>query len=192
MGNLLPSDIDKSFLDVEEGYSNKFIYPGGNSGPTIGRGIDIGNLDAATTTMLFEGVDQTTMSRIKTGYGLKRDQAKKWVNSNKDIVIQKTIIEKANESILSKFWDKVTTRYVGISAAPSSVKTAVLSCCYNRGYANKELIPFIGLISTKNWKGIADLLWNMQQDHELRGIRKRRRREASLIYKELKVQVPRV
>jgi GH24 family phage-related lysozyme (muramidase) len=181
----LPSDINVKFLDTEEGYSSKFIYPGGVSGPTIGRGIDIGNLDSSTLNIMFEGVDAPTLSIIKTGYGLKSGAAKAWVKNNK-VGLPKEILERANIYICGVFWGNIMLRYPGIDTAPAGVKTAVFSCCYNRGYRNKDLVPFIGFIAKKDWKSIADMLWRMQQDHPLPGIRTRRRREASLIYNELK------
>lgn len=186
----LPSDLNTKFLDTEEGYSSRFIYPGGASGPTIGRGMDIGNLDSSTVDTILEGVDQGTLSVIKSGYGLKGLAAKTWVDAHKKLTLPTNIIEKANTYICEMFWGNILSRYKGIESAPSSVKTAVFSCCYNRGYRNKDLIPFINMIAKKNWKGIADMLWNMQQDHLLPGIRGRRRREAMLIYKELKIKEP--
>lgn len=186
----VPADIDIAFIEAKEGFSNRFIYPGGASGPTIGNGIDIGHLEPATVGMLLEGVDAAAMTRIKTGYGLSGESAKAWVSKNKDILVSSQILKKAGLSIYGKFWSEVIKRFPGVDTAPKSVKTAVLSCCYNRGTWNKGMAPWVQMISAKNWKGVADSLWSMQQDHPLNGIRTRRREEASMIYKELGVGAP--
>ena len=186
----LPSDIDIKFIEAHEGFSNRFVYPGGISGPTIGNGIDIGHLEQSTISMLFEGVDTAIFSRIKTGMGLKGDSAKAWTIKNRDIIMPSSILHKAVIYIYGNFWGDCIKRFKGIDTAPSYVKTAVFSCCYNRGVWNKALAIWVPMISASNWKGVADSLWSMQQDHPLQGIRTRRRDEANIIYKGLKLEAP--
>jgi GH24 family phage-related lysozyme (muramidase) len=66
-----------------------------------------------------------------------------------------------------------------------AVQTVMLSLAYNRGARNKALEELRQPLEAKNWSEVADLVGAMQQDHQLAGIRKRRRMEADLIREEL-------
>jgi hypothetical protein len=183
-----PDDIDLKFLEDHEGFTSKFVYPGGVSGPTIGTGIDIGNLDRKVLDVIFAKLAPVILIRVKSGYGLKSAAAKAWCKMNGDIMIPRDILVAAEKYIYGIFWTNVVKRFKGIEKAPGAVKTAVFSVSYNRGVFNKELAPIIGMVANNDWKGIADCLHDMQQSHPLPGIRTRRRDETMLVYKSIGIE----
>jgi GH24 family phage-related lysozyme (muramidase) len=85
------------------------------------------------------------------------------------------------------YWQALLKRFpnLGDPETPAEVHTAMLSLAYNRGAGNKGLEPLRGLIAAGDWKSTGDLIASMQQDHELEGIRKRRRAEGALILSSL-------
>lgn len=183
-----PEDIDLKFLEDHEGFTSKFVYPGGVSGPTIGTGIDIGNLDRKVLDVIFAKLDANLAIRVKSGYGLKSASAKTWCQMNKDLMIPRDILVAAEKYIYGIFWDNVVKRFKGVGNAPGGVKTAIFSVSYNRGVFNKELAPIIGMVEKKDWKAIGDCLYDMQQLHPLPGIRTRRRDEAMIVYKSIGIE----
>lgn len=183
-----PEDIDLKFLEDHEGFTSKFVYPGGVSGPTIGTGIDIGNLDREILDGIFAKLDPSLKARVSSGYGLKSANAKSWCQMNGNLMIPRDILIAAEKYIYGIFWANVLKRFKGIENAPGGVKTAVFSVCYNRGVFNKELAPIIDMVANKGWKAIGDCLLDMQQDHPLPGIRTRRRDEAMAVYKSIGIE----
>jgi len=57
----------------------------------------------------------------------------------------------------------------------------MLSIAYNRGPYNKDLNILGETIQNKEWQKLARIIRNMQQNHRVIGIRKRRRSEAHYI-----------
>jgi len=56
---------------------------------------------------------------------------------------------------------------------------------YNRGSQNPDLEQLRAPSIAHDWSNVADIIGTMQQDHELEGIRIRRRMEADLVKAEL-------
>jgi GH24 family phage-related lysozyme (muramidase) len=86
-----------------------------------------------------------------------------------------------------KYWTQIARRFpdVGLEETPGSVQTVMLSLAYNRGSRNQGLNVLKQLIQRKDWLAVASTVGDMQQNHELQGIRTRRRMEADLIRQEL-------
>ena len=75
---------------------------------------------------------------------------------------------------------------ISATRTPPSVQTVLLSLAYNRGPENAALGVLANPIAAESWSEMANLIGQMQQNHETLGIRHRRRTEASLIRTELK------
>jgi GH24 family phage-related lysozyme (muramidase) len=56
---------------------------------------------------------------------------------------------------------------------------------YNRGVGNRDLDQLQDPLGNNNWNEVASRIGAMQQNHELEGIRIRRRMEADLIQAEV-------
>jgi len=67
----------------------------------------------------------------------------------------------------------------------ATVQTVLLSLAYNRGSQNGALQILGDPLAAGDWREVARLVGGMQQNHDLVGIRKRRRWEAALIEAEL-------
>ena len=64
---------------------------------------------------------------------------------------------------------------------PPAVHTALLSLAYNRGPNNRDLAQLAEPLQAGAWPRIGNLIAAMQQDHQLEGIRRRRREEGALV-----------
>jgi GH24 family phage-related lysozyme (muramidase) len=85
------------------------------------------------------------------------------------------------------YWNRIRRRFQALQdpTTPASVQTALLSLAYNRGPANTYLEPLGTLLECRDWSNAAAKIAAMQQNHELEGIRIRRREEGLLIEAEL-------
>jgi GH24 family phage-related lysozyme (muramidase) len=70
-------------------------------------------------------------------------------------------------------------------SCPGAVHTALLSLAFNRGPNNNALECLHAPLAQQDWQACATEIGNMQQDHALAGIRKRRKMEAELITKSV-------
>ncbi|MDH5253724.1 MAG: hypothetical protein OEW25_10410, partial [Nitrospira sp.] len=85
------------------------------------------------------------------------------------------------------YWHGISERFSSLKAptAPAAVQTVFLSLAYNRGAQNRDFDSLRDPLSKSNWTSVANEIGRMQQDHELDGIRLRRRLEAALVLLEL-------
>ena len=113
--------------------------------------------------------------RLQNGDGMSADRA--WL---------RPIVQKCQKALTQAgFVCAADGRFGSGDDTPGSVQTALLSLAYNRGPRNPRLDPLAAPMDARDWAGAADVIANMQQDHELPGIRSRRRREAGFIRAEL-------
>jgi hypothetical protein len=184
-------DGDLDWVHEREGHKGTAYWPGGASGVTLDPGVDLGHVDSALIDRLYGPlltVDQCLAA--KKCLGLKGDTAK--VALSADSILQAIRIKREDAGRLMPFaaasyWKQIASRFPALSGAHTlpSVQTVLLSLAYNRGAGNSDLDQLESCLAGGEWTEVADRVGAMQQDHELEGIRIRRREEASLIRSEL-------
>lgn len=174
-----------SWIHKREGHAGKAYWPGGQSGVTLDPGVDLGYIDRQLFLLMYgELMSQAQIADAVRVSGYHGEEAKHFLstaNNLKQFKISREEAEKIFPFVADKYWIDTLARWPKLSEAPSCVQTALLSLTYNRGPANRGLNILNDLISGANWKGLGTAISKMQQDHQLDGIRKRRRLEGALI-----------
>ena len=182
---------DLDFIHKREGHRGYPYWPGGASGVTLDPGFDLGHVDPETFENYYKDIFSVEeIVELNKALGVKGEAAKTLLNSNpgwKNIKVSRSEATRIFPIAADKYWRGISRRYPVLkdNDTPGSVQTAFLSLAYNRGTWNKGLDVLVASLESKNWIALANELGNMQQDHELEGIRKRRRMEADLIRNEL-------
>ena len=176
-----PDDISHDVISDFEGCSDRFVWPGMNSGPTIGCGIDLGNIGRRNIKRLFENlVEDSILQIMLEGSRVRGSESVRWIRRN-SVKLSKTQVSLSRDRMLSLMWKETVRRFPSIKEAPGEVKTAILSLALNRGPNNPALKTLRSNIENENWSALATQVAAMQQDHEFVGISDRRKQEASLI-----------
>jgi GH24 family phage-related lysozyme (muramidase) len=182
---------DLDWVHEREGHRGTAYWPGGASGVTLDPGVDLGQVDSALIDRLYGpllSADQCLAA--KKCLGLKGDTAKAALHADP---ILETIRIKGEDAgrlmpfAAASYWKKIAARFPVLSKQGTlpSVQTVFLSLAYNRGAGNSDLDQLKSSLERGDWAEVADRVGAMQQDHELEGIRVRRRDEANLIRAEL-------
>ncbi|MDH3602635.1 MAG: peptidoglycan-binding protein [Candidatus Tectomicrobia bacterium] len=182
---------DASWVHAREGHAGKPYWPGGASGVTFDPGVDLGHAQATLVEQLYASLlTAGQLAAAQKVYGIQGADAE--VALDADTTLQSIRISRSQADTIFPFaakpyWDAVVQRFAGIDAADTlgSVQTAMLSLAYNRGAGNRALEDLKQPIADKDWSRVAEIIGSMQQDHQLEGIRSRRRMEAELIRNEL-------
>lgn len=182
---------DLDWVHEREGHRGTAYWPGGASGVTLDPGVDLGHVDSALIDRLYGpllSADQCLAA--KKCLGLKGDTAKAALSA--DPILETIRIKREDAARLMPFaaefyWKKIAARFplVSTPGTLASVQTVFLSLAYNRGAGNSDLDQLKSSLDRAEWAVVADRVGAMQQDHELEGIRVRRRDEANLIRAEL-------
>ena len=185
---------DLDWVHAQESHVGRPYWPGGSaSGVTLDPGVDLGHQQLVQVERLYgHMVSQTQLSALEQVIGLRGDEARAALDGSsvlKTIRISREQAEEVLPFAARPYWSAISTRFPTLSsaAAPASVQTVLLSLAYNRGAANRHLEVLRALLVDHDWPAAADKIGSMQQSHELRGIRRRRRREAALIRAELEL-----
>ncbi len=182
---------DLNWVHAREGHLGKPYWPGGRSGVTLDPGFDLGHQSMEGTRLLYGDVLSNSQARsLRAVIGLRGKEAKQALRADAVLLSVRVNRSKALRVmpyIAVDYWKPLTRRFPGVDGAetPDSVQTAMLSLGYNRGTGNRDLESLKAPIASGRWLAVADLIGNMQQDHQLRGIRIRRRMEADLIRQEV-------
>ena len=181
---------DLAWVHAREGHNGHPYWPGGVSGVTLDPGMDLGHAKVDLIEGLYgPRLKAEEMAALRRVYGIKGDKAKAAITAEiKAISISRSVADAIFPVAARPYWDAICNRFATLKDAdcPGSVQTVFLSLAYNRGAGNKGLNSLKDSMDTKNWAKVADIIGNMQQDHKLEGIRKRRRMEADLIRNILK------
>ena len=182
---------DPSWIHAREGHLGKPYWPGGASGVTLDPGVDLGHVSWETVTALFADIlSKRELSLLKKVQGITGTDARSAMNMVPGLLDIRIKREQANAVFpfaVKPYWDRISKRMTGLrrSDTPASVQTILMSLAYNRGALNKHLQPLESLIANRQWQQVANTVSKMQQNHELKGIRIRRRHEGSLVRAEL-------
>jgi len=181
---------DLAWIHDREGHVGRPYWPGGRSGVTLDPGFDLGHQSLERTRELFGGIlSETQYKSIARVLGLRGRAARDAMDD--PVLASIRISEAAALKIMPyvgvPYWKAITWRFGRLDdlTTPPSVQTVLLSLAYNRGPRNRDLAQLTDPIESGKWLRVADLVGNMQQNHELPGVRIRRRQEADLIRQEL-------
>lgn len=190
--NVLPGFRgDAAWVHAREGHAGKAYWPGGASGVTFDPGVDLGHAKSSLIEQHYKPILTTEQfAAAQKAFGVKGASAKQHLDS--DSVLQSIRISRAQADTIFPYaslpyWNAIVNRFPTLDDSDTlgSVQTALLSLAYNRGAGNRGLETLKQPLADKNWTQVADRIGSMQQDHQLAGIRKRRRMEAELIRNEL-------
>ena len=176
-------------------YYRKFlshpIWPGGNSGVTIGIGYDLGQNSKTQVRKDWIGkLSEIDLEKLIVVCGLKGDIAKHALNGVRSITVP---LEKAQEvfyeSTLIRYAASTLRTYPGVEHLFPDAQSGLLSLIYNRGTSfkgagRKEMAEIKPLVEQQDYAGISLQIKAMKRlwkDKGLDGLLKRRDDEAKLI-----------
>ena len=182
---------DLDWVHQREGHAGRPYWPRGSSGVTLDPGFDLGRQTMDRARSLYGPIFTAAQYRaLQKVIGLRGAEAGRALKGSP--VLQSARVSRAQAAkmlpfVAVRYWKAVGGKFSPIRDAetPGSVQTVILSLAYNRGANNKELKALSEPIRNGKWLKVADLVGSMQQNHELPGIRIRRRQEADLIRQEL-------
>lgn len=167
------------------------IWPGAESGITIGVGYDLGHTAAGRIEEDWRGrIRDADLDRLLGAEGLKGDDAKKALKKVKDVIVP---LEPAQEVFfrrtLTHFAAHTKRTYPGVEELPADAQSMILSLVFNRGGSlsgatRREMKAIKDLIPQRDLAAIAFQVRSMKRlwdKSELPGLHVRRDREAELI-----------
>ncbi len=183
------------FEVISEKYYEKHlcrpIWPGGDSGVTIGIGYDLGYNGEETISGDWGGrIPEAGLDDLLAIAGVKGKAARGYVDQLRHINIP---LNQAKEVFYSRTlprYAQMTRRaYPGVEELPADAQAMLLSLVFNRGAAlegprRREMKAIKPLVQARDLRGIAaqirsmKRLWDIDQ---LPGLHARREREAELI-----------
>ena len=187
---------DLAWLQDREGHVGKPYWPGGIAGVTLDPGFDLrfARLERIREhyAVVLSPEQEGALARVIGRRGGDARDALYRSPLLQSIQIPRALAMQVMPHIAVDYWQAIAARFPGLEApeTPPAVHTVMLSLAYNRGPENPELDIVRSAITRRDWTGVAELVRRMQQDHELPGIRSRRRLEASLILDELDFAQP--
>lgn len=182
---------DLRWVHDREGHAGRTYWPGGASGVTLDPGVDLGHAKPSLIEAAYKKLlAPEQYEAVKRVLGIKGAAAKTALRNDpvlKSIRISRSQADEIFHFAAEPYWKAIVRRFPAIGApdTPGSVQTVMLSLSYNRGAGNRRLEVLADPIERKDWRAVADIVGNMQQNHRLGGIRKRRRMEGDLIREEL-------
>jgi len=181
---------DLSWVHDREGHAGETYWPGGASGVTLDPGVDLGHAKPELIEEAYSNLlTPEQLEAVKKVFGIKGENAKKTFEENsvlRSIKISRSQADTIFQYAAQPYWNGIIERFTTLPNDDTipSVQTVMLSLSYNRGPNNRALEELKQPIEERSWSEVADLIGSMQQDHQLEGIRKRRRMEADLIRTE--------
>ncbi len=185
--------IIESEVSSRSAYNTKYkypVWPGGESGITIGIGYDIGFTTVAQFESDWKGLlSDSVINKLKTVVGKKGNNAKAaLVSSIKSIVVPLEAALTVFYTIsLPKYAKSTAGIYPGIEKLPPDAQGALLSIVYNRGASltgstRVEMKNIQAWVAQQNLPKIAAEIRSMKRLWpSLRGLLIRRDREADLV-----------
>jgi hypothetical protein len=167
------------------------IWPGKESGVTIGIGYDLGHTAASRIEEDWRGrIRDADLDLLLTVEGLKGEDAKKALKKVNDVVVP---LEPAQDVFFRRtltFFATLTRRtYPGVEALQADAQSMILSLVFNRGGKlagdeRREMKAIQDLIPRGDLAGIASQIRSMKRLWDpvaMKGLHVRRDREAELI-----------
>ena len=172
----------------EEYYKKNPIWPGGESGVTIGVGWDLGQTPATETSRAWAPhLDAATLALLVSVSGRKGEAAKEVLKHVRHLIISWTSALSVFENVTLPTWYMRTLRiYPQVVDLPGDCAAALVSLCFNRGTSlsgerRREMCNIQALLRTGNLKEIPKQLREMKRLWPtVEGLRNRRIQEADL------------
>lgn len=181
-------------ITSEAAYTKKYqkpIYPGGESGATIGIGYDLGHNSKSTIDTDWRGkLGDADLELLKTAAGVKGAAAGNLIAGLKCVnVPYPAACEVFYVRTLPRYASATREIYPGIEKLPADAQGALLSLIYNRGSKlggdrRREMQEIAALVAAKDLDGIADRIAAMKRlwdKNKLPGLHARRDDEAGLV-----------
>lgn len=168
------------------------VWPGGQSGVTIGIGYDLGHNSAAQIEKDWRGhIADADLALLRGVSGLKGSAAKLALRGPvKEVKIPLEAAKRVfYTSTLPRFAQLTRKAYPGVENLPADAQAALLSLVYNRGASlsgarRREMLAIRDLVPQGDLAGIADQIRRMKRIWEgkgLPGLLRRRDEEATLL-----------
>lgn len=182
----------KAMIDWEtsgqECYKKNPIWPGVNSGVTIGVGWDLGQTPATETSRAWSPhLNAATLALLVSVSGRKGEAAKEVLKHVRHLVIPWEAAISVFEQVTLPTWYMRTLRiYPQMIDLPGDCAAALVSLCFNRGTdlsgeRRREMCNIQALLRTGNLKEIPNQLREMKRLWPtVEGLRNRRMNEADL------------
>lgn len=176
-------------------YYRKFlthpVWPGGQSGITIGIGYDLGyNSERQIRSDWTGKISELAVEKLTVVSGLKGDAAKQALSGVQSVTIELQSAEAVFfQSTLPRFAASTLKTFPGVDQLHPDAQAALLSLVYNRGTSlrgssRREMAAIRPLVAVQDYPGIAEKIREMKRlwvDQGLPGLLKRRDDEADLI-----------
>lgn len=175
-------------------YNSKYkkpVWPGGDSGITIGIGYDIGYTTVAQFKKDWEfKITPAELNLLSEACGKKATAAKNILSRFKHIVISyENACDVFHQSTLPKYARDTKGIYPGVQKLPPDAQGALLSLVYNRGASltgdrRKEMKNIVAHVANADLQKIAKEIRTMKrlwQGQGLDGLLKRREDEAKMV-----------
>jgi hypothetical protein len=178
---------DLAWIYSREGHTGRAYWPGGDSGVTLDPGVDLGQAPSRLVEEAYKDILlQDQLEAVRRVFGVKGEAAGKALLADpllQSIRISRSQAEMVFPCCIQPYWEALCRRFPSLASqdVPGPVQTALLSLADNRGPGNRNLTPLQRPFEEKDWGRVADIIGNMQQNHRLEVIRRRRRMEADLI-----------
>jgi hypothetical protein len=190
-----------------ENYYNKFlknpIWPGEQSGVTIGVGYDLGYVNKSEFSEDWKDLPKEIFDRLYKVVGIKGYNTKNLIRGLKDISIPWELsLQVFNNKTVRKFWNLTKDTFPNFDNLPEDAKGGLVSLVFNRGAAlegdrrreMKLIRDGMKLVSNYDQKAltfIANQIRNMKRiwagGSIEKGMNRRRDAEAKLIEQSLVV-----
>lgn len=158
-------DVDREFLADAEGAKRKMYVPKnkagqviGDSGPTIGVGVDLGRKDVAYLNGL--GISPDLARRLTPYLGKRRDEALTFVKAN-PLVLSQADYDALNSAVQDHELHKLATKFDAVSqvgpfaSLPRNTQTAIGSLFFQYGTdAPEKAAPsYWRQVTSGDWEG---------------------------------------
>jgi hypothetical protein len=181
-------------VSSKSAYERKYrrpIWPGGESGVTIGIGYDLGMTDATQIDSDWRGwLDDISIARLLTAQGVTGDAAKILARTLADIEVPFDLAQSVfYRSTVPRFAKLTLATFPGVDSLPPDAQAMFLSLVYNRGGGlsgsrRRHMVALKGLLRA----GVPDLAELSQQFAAMAvlwpdapGLQNRRHKEAALV-----------
>lgn len=172
-------------------YLKSPIWPGVESGITIGIGYDLGYNTAAEIQKAWKGLDASDLAKLVAVAGLKGTEAKKALSKVKSVKVPLAEAKKVfYEVTLPAFARLTLTTYPGTDELFHDAQGALLSLIYNRGASlantdrRKEMRVIKALVVRQDYAAIAAQIRSMKRLWDVSsGLIVRREKEAAMVEK---------
>lgn len=177
-----------------EAYYNKFLkhftYPGGQSGCTIGPGIDAAYYTATELRNIFDFLPKTDQELIVGAIGKTGQSAKNYLPKLKHIEVSwEKALNLFYKIILPKYYKLTLSTWPGVEKLKEKAQVALTSIIFNRGTSligdsRREMRVIKELVPKKLYHEIAVQIRSMKRlwiGQGLDGLIKRREEEAVMV-----------